>query len=84
MLLSFVATVLITYTVAVNVIVSPFLEWRWILLPLIAAIAAGARALDRVSETNRNMALKLVVVQIVVLSASWAMWTFRALSRTAF
>jgi hypothetical protein len=83
-LIPFAATVLITYTVAVNVIVSPFLEWRWILLPLVAAIAAGACALDRVSDSNRNIALKLVAAQIVILSASWAMWTFRALSRTAF
>jgi hypothetical protein len=77
--LTFVGIVVIAYTLVLDVVVSPFLEWRWILLPCVAVVFAGALALERLSATRRGSAQAIVVVQLAFLCASFVFWFGRVL-----
>jgi hypothetical protein len=72
--------VLAGYVILLTFIVSPFLEWRWLLVPLSFAACRGALQFDRVQMVRPRLALSLAVLQLVFLAASLAFWTSRVLA----
>ena len=79
--LPFAGVVIVAYTVLLSVAVSPFLEWRWLLLPCVACVCAGALALERLRDTHRVLAGALVAAQIAFLGVSFVAWIARAIAR---
>lgn len=79
--LTFAGVVIVAYTVVLSVVVSPFLEWRWLLLPCVVCVCAGALALERLRDTHRSLAGAIVVAQIAFLGASFVVWIGRAIAR---
>jgi len=75
--LAFGGTVTILYLVLISAIASPFIEWRWFLLPAVALMCAGAVALEQLSETRPAVALALLSLQLLFFCASCAIWLHR-------
>jgi hypothetical protein len=74
---AFGGTVTVLYLVLINAIASPFIEWRWFMLPAVALICGGAVALERLLETRRAVGLALLTVQMLFMCASCAIWVHR-------
>jgi len=75
--LAFGATVTLLYLVLICAIASPFIEWRWFLLPAVALMCAGAVALEQLSETRPAAAIALLTLQLLFMCASCAIWLHR-------
>ena len=75
--LAFAGTVVVVYVVLISGIASPFIEWRWFLLPAVVFMCTGAVALERLLETRPAAGLAVVTLQLLFLCASCAVWAHR-------
>jgi hypothetical protein len=79
--LTFAGIVIVAYTVFLTIVVSPFLEWRWLLLPCVAFACAGSLGLERLRDTRRGLAAAVILAQIAFLGVSFVVWIGRAIAR---
>jgi hypothetical protein len=77
--LQFALAVSLVYTLLVSVVVSPFVEWRWLFGPCVVLIVAGAAALDGVRRAAPRLGLALAGLQLAFLTLSFAFWIDRVL-----
>jgi len=77
--LAFAGTVTIIYLFLIAAIASPFIEWRWFMLPAVAVMCAGAIALERLVDTRPAAGLVLLTAQLLFMCASCGVWGHRVL-----
>ena len=75
--LAFAGAVTLLYLVLITAIGSPFIEWRWFLLPAVVLMCAGAIALERLVDTRPAAGLPMLAVQLLLACASLAVWAHR-------
>jgi hypothetical protein len=77
--LQFALAVSLIYALLVSVVVSPFLEWRWLFGPCVVLLVAGAAALDGVRRSAPRLGLALAAIQLAFLALSFAFWIGRVI-----
>jgi hypothetical protein len=77
--LQFALVVGAIYALLVSVVVSPFLEWRWLFGPCVLLLVAGVAALDGIHRRTPRLGLALTAVQLAFLALSFAFWIGRVI-----